>query len=120
MGTLKRNIAALVMAALMPCQLFAAELPVSASDLPHYYPARFDGTGFLQAVEPSRNTLTIDALHYGLASNVPVHSLQTRFSSLSALRSGMEVGFTLRNGGRSDRRIITELWVLPVGSVVPH
>jgi hypothetical protein len=83
------------------------------------YPANFDGTGILQEVDLRGNRLMIDALSYGFDPNAKVHTLQTPFATLHALRGEMEVGYKLRSGGRTGRTI-TEIWQLPAGSVIRH
>lgn len=105
--------------ALMMSLVVSAKSPDVAIDLPRYYPATFDAAGFLQSVDYHANTIMIDALAYRLVRNIPVHTIETQFGSLPALRGGMEVGFNLQDAvATSNERVITELWVLPAGSVI--
>lgn len=86
----------------------------SAADtsLPSYYPSSFQYEGFLREVGGD-GTLMISGIQYNLSPNVLIHSLTTEHSSRFALRESQEVGFTANR----DTRIITELWILPNGSV---
>ena len=55
------------------------------------------------------NRLTVDG-------NVKVHSLTTQFSSLQAVKPNDSVGFRTERR-YNGQRVVTELWILPAGSV---
>lgn len=82
----------------------------SASNLPEYYPKRFENEGILHEVK--HNKVIINATAYQLVDNVIVHTLSTQYGSLNNLRKDMDIAFRLM-----DTRVITEIWILPKGSV---
>ena len=85
--------------------------------LPDYYPASYQQTGFIDQVISSGN-IVISSVGYRLATNVLVHSPTTEFSSRYDLSAGKEVGFNFSSSG--NVRTITEIWILPGGSVLVH
>lgn len=86
------------------------------SGLPDYYPASFQNTGVINGV--SGSSLNISGLNYSLSPNVLIHSTMTEHSSRYDLGSGKEVGFTVDNN--RNTRTITEIWILPSGTVRLH
>lgn len=89
---------------------------VAAEGLPDYYPASFDQTGILHAVSSGR-FIEVNARRYALDSGARVHSTVTKFSSVRALTPGLEVGFNWKKNERGGYTV-TEIWVLPEGSVL--
>jgi len=84
------------------------------TQLPGYYPSSFQKTGVIEKVGTGGN-IVIATAGYQLASNVLVHSPTTEFSSRYDLSAGKEVGFNLAGNGNSNT--ITEIWILPAGSI---
>lgn len=82
-----------------------------ADTLPAYYPKTFAIFGTLGSIDTKSQTISINDRnkHYDL--NIKVHTQNSQFSSLDALRPGMNVGASLSAG---EPRI-TEIWVLPEG-----
>lgn len=87
---------------------------VSAADnkLPAYYPSSFQHEGILRDIG-TKGTLIVSGNRYTLSPNALIHSLVTQHSSRFALKEGLEVGFTANR----DTGVITEIWILPKGSV---
>lgn len=75
--------------------------------LPDYYPKSFAVFGVLSGLDTRSQTLAINDRGQRYDINIRVHTLNSQFSSLEALRPGMTIGASLA-GER-----ITELWVLP-------
>lgn len=75
--------------------------------LPSYYPKSFAVFGVLSGLDTRSQTLTINDHGQRYDINVRVHTLNSQFSSLEALRPGMTIGASMA-GER-----ITEIWVLP-------
>ena len=90
--------------------------PSVASDLPEYYPSRFDRTGVLQEFDRRHNRLVINATAYGYGSGLRVHTLRAASVSVHSLKVGSDLGFTFELN-RRGQRIITQIWVLPKGYV---
>lgn len=89
----------------------------SDTALPDYYPASFQKTGVINGAGAG-GSLNISGLSYRLSPNVLIHSTMTEHSSRYELVSGKEVGFTLNSDANS--RTITEIWVLPAGTIRLH
>ena len=87
----------------------------AAQALPPYYPASYDYSGIVDSTRGSH--LIVGASSFAVDSNVRVHTLDTEFASLRALQPGTEVGLKF-NDKPGQRRKITEIWVLPKGTVV--
>ena len=84
--------------------------------LPEYYPNTFNNEGILQNIEDGGNTLIINATAYKVGHNMKVHTRSNQFASKNTLQKGMELGFTLSDPS-AKRKIVTEIWVLPKGTV---
>jgi len=94
---------------LMLLTLFS--LSVSAAALPDYYPKAFQMNGTIDRVDLKRGIIVINDMLWSLSMNVKVHSLNTEFSSIRTLRSGMKMGFTMNSINGKNQ--ITEIWLLP-------
>ena len=89
----------------------------SGEQLPDYYPSSFQGTGTLRTV--SSRDVVISGNGYALSMNVLIHSTATEHSSRYELVTGRDVGFSF--GTDSDNNsTITEIWILPDGSLLQH
>ena len=88
----------------------------SSTGLPGYYPTAFQETGILSGTS-SNGGLEINGISYSISPNVLIHSLSTEHSSRFALRDAKELGFSY-TVGNNNLRTITELWVLPLGTVI--
>ncbi len=77
--------------------------------LPHYYPKSFAVFGVLSGLDTRSQTLTINDHGQRYDINIRVHTLNSQFSNLQALRPGMTIGASVA-GER-----VTEIWVLPKG-----
>lgn len=88
---------------------------VMAQGLPLYYPASYDINGIVERAQGSQ--LIVSASSYQVDSNVRVHTPDTEFASMRALQPGTEVGLKFENKPGQGRKI-TEIWVLPQGTVV--
>ena len=95
--------------------LALSALAAGAQDLPLYYPASYDFSGIVETARGSN--LTVGASNFAVDSNVRVHTPDTEFASIGVLRPGTEVGLKF-NDQTGQRRKITEIWVLPKGTVV--
>lgn len=92
-------------------------LTISASQLPRYYPNRFQVTGVIFRMNNNGQiTVSGSAQAYTLSPNALIHSMSTEFSSRHALSKGTEIGFSVNN---RNRHTITEIWILPEGAIKP-
>ncbi|MDH5324195.1 MAG: hypothetical protein OEZ68_19980 [Gammaproteobacteria bacterium] len=91
--------------------------------LPAYYPAQFPHSGKITEIE-SQNSIIINGLRYKLSAYVKVHTKESKYATLGALQAGQELGFKTNTRSQAnstrDRGEITEMWVLPTGSVKLH
>lgn len=90
------------------CCLLLVTTPTWADKLPDYYPDSFDGRGTIDLLDIGSGSIVISDTRMQLSSQLKVHSLNTRFSSLKSLHKGMNVGVDL--GGN---KVINEIWILP-------
>ena len=91
----------------------------SHQGLPEYYPASFQAAGAIHALRSGNIIITGHAGSFSLSTNVLVHSVSTEFAPRNELRAGKEVGFSF-NKGMGNKRTITEIWVLPHGTIKPQ
>lgn len=79
--------------------------------LPSHYPDSFQRLGVLTQIR-DRHDWLINGIGIKVSSNVLVHSLESKFSSLYSVKQGMELGYRL-----NSRKEIAEVWLLPAGTV---
>lgn len=96
-----------LVAPLVAVSLLVAAAASSADTLPDYYPKSFAVFGVLSGLDTRSQTLTINDHGQRYDINIRVHTLNSQFSSLEALRPGITIGASVA-GER-----ITEIWVLP-------
>jgi hypothetical protein len=84
-------------------------------DFPSYYPDSFQRQGRFQGIDLQKGTLTIDAIQYVYDNNMRIHTLNTEYGSPSMLKPGMAIGFQLHSYTKDDKRIVSEIWILPPG-----
>jgi len=90
----------------------------SISGLPSYYPASYQQTGVIREIRPD-NTLIISGLKYHITSTTKIHTVNTQFASTWSLKTNEEAGFSFTTDTAS-KRSISEIWLLPKGSIVLH
>ena len=118
MHTFYRQLMATAFFALLSVSMVNAgeAIAPSNSNLPATYPSSFQGKGIIGGV--SSRTLTVDGSRYALSISARVHSLSGNNASRLDLRGGTEIGFSfVRN--TNNRRTITEIWILPQGTIKP-
>jgi len=92
--------------ALLLCCGFMA--PLSATEVPDYYPKLFMVFGTLHNINISDGSLTIDDFRLRMTNNLRVYTTTTQFGTVQLLQEGMLLG------ARPDHQgIVKELWVLP-------
>jgi len=112
----------------IPLTSFAAQttqfngLPIEKSlkeKLPSYYPNSFMSRGIVTNIDLAKRTITFSstALAYGI--NTKVHTLSSNFASIQSLTIDTPVGYNFFVGS-DNTFFLTEVWVLPAGSVLPH
>lgn len=79
--------------------------------LPSHYPDNFQRLGVLTKIR-DRHDWLVNGISIKVSQNVLVHSLESKFSSLYSVKQGMELGYRL-----NSRREISEIWLLPAGTV---
>ena len=114
-GNLMRSLLILAGVLLVCSQAWAQRNYINTASLPAYYPSQYQHMGKISQIESS-NSIIINGLRYRIASYAKVHTKATKYATLGSLRVGHEVGFTATTGYNNSRKI-TELWVLPDGSV---
>lgn len=116
--------AKLISATIMSLVLFsygvASENPLPDRNpaFPKYYPDSFKSQGRFQEIDMQNGTLTINATQYAYDHNVRVHTLNTEHGSISMLKPGMAIGFQFHAYSKGNKRIISEIWVLPPNALV--
>ena len=100
---------------LLMAGLAAVAFLANAQGLPEYYPPSFDQTGIVNAVRGGQ--LIVGASAFPVDSNVRVHTPDTAFGSMAGIDKGKEIGFNLARQSSGGKQI-TEIWVLPEGTVV--
>ncbi|MDT8385071.1 MAG: hypothetical protein RRB22_11705 [Gammaproteobacteria bacterium] len=118
MQTIYRQLLATVFTALLSISMVHAAEPPMPDNTPLApgYPLSFPARGIVGQV--SSTSLTVDGTRYRVAISAMVHSLSGDRASLLDLRSGSEIGFSFERQA-NNRRTITEIWILPQGSIKP-
>ena len=98
--------------------VFAQRAPSSTNSLPDYFPASYQQTGVIHEIGVY-DTLIISGLKYQLSSITKIHTVNTQFATPWSLKSGEEVGFSFTTDAANNRSI-SEIWLLPNGTVVLH
>lgn len=84
---------------------------VLADKLPKHYPESFQHFGGIDDI--GKGFIVIDDTQYTLSPSTQVHTPRARFSTLGALKRGLQVGYTTTGEGRETAGKVTEIWVLP-------
>lgn len=99
------------------CLALTLSAPLAgAVDWPAYYPERMPREGVVGSVSPGRGQIEINGMRMSVDGNARVHSLTTEFSSLRSLKPRDAVGYRTKQD-RNGRKVVTEIWILPEGSV---
>ncbi len=89
---------------------------VWGAELPAYYPKVLPPmSGIIDRIDIKRGELVVNDIHWMLSMNTKVHSLNTEFSSLRTLRSGMKVSIDTRS--MNGKAQVTEIWILPTNFI---
>jgi len=92
--------------------LMLMPLSISAATLPEYYPETLPHMqGVVDDISVKTNQIVIDDMQWKFSMNMRVHSLNTEFSSIQALRKSMNVAFKLDT--INGNFVIAEIWILP-------
>ena len=83
---------------------------VLADKLPKHYPESFQRFGGVDDI--GKDFIVIDDTQYTLSPSTQVHTPRARFSTLGALKRGLQVGYTTM-GREETAGKVTEIWVLP-------
>jgi hypothetical protein len=83
--------------------------------MPDYYPDTFQRAGKITGIR-SRDVVIISGRKYSIDANTKLHTERTEFATRSIISMGEEVGFSFITDA-ANNRTITELWILPIGSV---
>jgi len=88
-------------------------LPISASaaTLPDYYPEDFQMSGVIDQIDIKRGVIVVNDLPWSLSMNARVQTMNSEFSRLLSLRTGMIIGFKMNS--INGKMLIAEIWVLP-------
>ena len=118
MHTHYRQLLAIMFTALLATSLAYAGEPAvpSSGTLPPSYPSSFQGKGVVGQV--SSRSISVSGSRYSLSISAQVHSLSGNHASLLDLRNGTEIGFSFERNA-NNRRTITEIWILPQGTIKP-
>ena len=108
-----------ILTAMVSTTGYAQRAPSSSSGLPDYYPASYQQTGVIHEVGMN-DTLIISGLKYQISSDTKIHTVNTQFATTWSLKSGEEVGFSFTTDDTAKHRSISDIWVLPKGTVVQH
>jgi hypothetical protein len=108
---------------LSSCVAFA-QVPASTT------PPLFMREGKISTVNLTVGTITVNDLRYHLSPTVRVYTYDrsikdpqalradSRLKDSRALRTGMRIGYTVAGEGGGKRGELTEIWLLPAGSLV--
>ncbi len=88
--------------------LAALSLPAQSRELPSYYPDQIYRWFTIDSISIKELKIILNDMPMNLSPNTRVHSLNTEFSSLQALKPGMKVFFSATGGNT-----INEIWILP-------
>jgi len=118
MYTIYRQLLATAFFALLSVSAaYAAEPSTpSSSPLPPSYPSTFQAKGIVGQV--SSRSISVSGSRYRIAISAQVHSLSGNHASLLDIRGGTEIGFSFERN-ENNRRTITEIWILPQGTIKP-
>ena len=87
---------------------------LSAAELPDYYPVSFEKIGIINVLPTANNTaILISDRSFVMARDAQVHTLVTRNASLSVLRLGQLIGFSIVGAGPASKGEVMEIWALP-------
>lgn len=85
-----------------------------AAELPSYYPVTFDKIGTIDVLPTANNTaIIVGDSSFGVSHALQVHTLLTRNASLSALKPGQLIGFSIVGVGPASKGEVVEIWALP-------
>ncbi|HFD92133.1 MAG TPA: hypothetical protein ENJ22_02455 [Gammaproteobacteria bacterium] len=88
--------------------LAVLSLQAQSRELPSYYPDQVYRWFTIDKISLNELKIILNDLPMNLSPNTKVHSLNTEFSSLQALKPGMKVFFSATGGNT-----INEIWILP-------
>ncbi len=84
---------------------------VLADKLPKHYPESFQNMGEIDDLH--KGFIVINDTQYILSPSSQVHTPRARFSTLGALKKGLQVAYTTTGKSGDTARKIAEIWVLP-------
>lgn len=85
-----------------------------AAELPGYYPVSFEKIGKIDVLPGANNTaIVIGDSSFGVSHALQVHTLLTRNASLSVLKPGQLIGFSVVGAGPASKGEVAEIWTLP-------
>ncbi|MCX4026040.1 hypothetical protein H0A36_23635 [Endozoicomonas sp. SM1973] len=94
------------------CAEYVALQQVDKNKLPIYYPSQFEQIKTISSINVRKSLLEADALHFKIWNNTKVHLLNKKFGTVSDLKSGMVIGFSIKKFGNGN--YINEIWQLPL------
>jgi hypothetical protein len=117
MHTIYRQLLLFVFTALLCTSLaYAGETVAPGNGFPDSYPASFQAKGVVG--QASSRSISVSGSRYSLSISAQVHSLSGNHASVLDLRRGTEIGFSFERNA-NNRRTITEIWILPQGTIKP-
>ncbi|TCK19148.1 hypothetical protein DFR30_2444 [Thiogranum longum] len=82
-----------------------------AGKLPGYYPANFQGTGFIDRIDFGSGEIVVNDSLLALSETATVNSLSKAGDSLGRLSKGVHIGYRYDN--IDGLKVITTIWLLP-------
>lgn len=107
-----------LLTAILSTTAMAQRASSAIKDLPSYYPASFQKTGVIRDVGTD-DTLVISGIKYQISPQTKIHTVDSQFASSWSLKTDAEVGFSFATDD-AKKRNISEIWLLPKGSVALH
>ena len=87
---------------------------LSAAELPGYYPVSFEKIGAIDVMPTANNSaIVISDSSFAVSRGLQVHTLVTRNASLSVLKVGQVIGFSVVGAGPASKGEVLEIWTLP-------
>jgi len=89
---------------------------LSQRTLPSSPSSAFQATGFAGKLNGANRSIIISGTRYYYGINTKVHTQSSNLASASAIKKGDELGFSYVEDTKR-KRFLSEVWILPAGSL---
>lgn len=88
-------------------------LAIASQALPKHYPQQFDFDGHVSAVNISKQVIHLNGYPYNLGLATTAYGLKGQVISILSLTDNTKVGVILTPYVKSQKRVVSKIWVLP-------